>query len=152
MATRRHTDKNTLSADRRALRSGCQDVSPPTRGRQDARSPYDPEPRMSRRRGPVETAEYLAAARRFIRAAGRRVGDADPEDLADLLALQDTLAEAIEAAVHAQRDQHGRSWTDIARGAGTTRQAARQRWGVKPAAGAAVVDPAQLTIDTAVAS
>lgn len=79
----------------------------------------------------VEMAEYLQAARRFIRAAGRRVADGDPEDLTDLLALQDVLAEAIQEGVDGILTR--RSWADVARGAGTTRQAAFQRWGKKKA-------------------
>ena len=84
---------------------------------------------MRRRARPVETTDYLRAAARFLRGAGRRVADADPEDLAELLALRQVLDEAIATAVTGQREQWGRSWADIARAAGTTRQAAHERWG-----------------------
>lgn len=67
--------------------------------------------------------------RRMIAAHGRRVADADPEDLAALLALRDALDDAVAAAVLGQRARHGRSWADIARATGTTRQAAQMRWG-----------------------
>lgn len=71
---------------------------------------------------------YLAAAERFIRAAGRRVGEGDEPELAGLLALRDVLEEAISEGVAGQRS-YGKSWADIARATGTTREAAWQRWG-----------------------
>jgi hypothetical protein len=77
----------------------------------------------------VETPEYLGMVGRMIRSAGRRVGDADPEDLEQLLALRAQLDDAIRDAVATQRGVHGRSWADIARATGTTRQGAQQRWG-----------------------
>jgi uncharacterized protein with PIN domain len=76
----------------------------------------------------VETSDYLKAAKRFIRAAGRRVADADEVELAELLTLQATLDEAIQTAVDGIRDR-GMSWAYIATATGTTRQAAYQRWG-----------------------
>lgn len=76
----------------------------------------------------VETGDYLAMLRRMLRAAGRRVGDADEVDLAGLVALRADLDEAIEAAVTGQRST-GRSWAYVAAGLGTTRQAAQQRYG-----------------------
>ncbi len=82
-----------------------------------------------RRKVERETFEYAAMMRRMLRAHGRRVADADPEDLTDLIALRDDLEAAIADAVRGQREQHGRSWSDIARGLGTTRQNAQQRYG-----------------------
>ena len=76
----------------------------------------------------VETPEYIAMLRRMLRAAGRRVGDADPEDLTIFITLRDDLENAIAAAVHSQRAVHGRSWADIGRGLGTTREAAFMRY------------------------
>lgn len=78
-----------------------------------------------------ETPDFAAAVRRMIAAHGRRVADADPEDLAELMAMRDALDAAIAAAVAGQRANHGLSWTEIARGAGMTRQGAQQRWGRK---------------------
>lgn len=75
-----------------------------------------------------ETAEYLAAARRFIRGAGRRVAEGDEPELAELLALQAVLDEAIQTAVDGQRSI-GRSWAHIAQATGHSRQAAFKRWG-----------------------
>lgn len=85
---------------------------------------------MSRRKGRVETTEYLQAARRFIRSAGRRVADDDPEDLAVLIQLGAVLEEAIQGAVDGQRER-GFSWAEIAAPLGMTRQAAFQRWAPK---------------------
>ena len=76
-----------------------------------------------------ETTDYAAMMRRMVSAYGRRVGDADPEDLAAMLELKAHLDAAIQDAVTLQRSTHGRSWADIAKGAGTSRQAAQMRWG-----------------------
>lgn len=76
-----------------------------------------------------ETTDYAAMMRRMVKGYGRRVGNADPEDLAEMLALQAVLSESIRDAVQTQRADHGRSWADIARGAGMTRQAAQMKWG-----------------------
>lgn len=76
-----------------------------------------------------ETSEYLAAARRFIRGAGRRVADADEPELRELLELERVLQEAIQVAVDGQLTRG--SWATIALATGKTRQAAAQRWGKK---------------------
>lgn len=78
----------------------------------------------------VETTEYLKMLRRMIRAAGKRVGDADEPELAALLGLQDELEQAITTAVAGQLSI-GRSWASIAAGTGTTRQAAHARFAPK---------------------
>lgn len=75
----------------------------------------------------VETLPFLAAVRRMIRSAGRRVADADEFELAELLALRAELELAIQTAVDGQLAT-GRTWADIAVAAGTTRQAAHKRW------------------------
>lgn len=82
----------------------------------------------ARRKVERETFEYAAMMRRMIRAHGRRVADADPEDLTDLIALRGELEAAIADAIAGQRQRYDRSWSDIARGLGTTRQAAYQRY------------------------
>lgn len=76
-----------------------------------------------------ETHEYAAMMRRMLAAHGRRVADADPEDLADLIALRGSLDAAIGDAVRGQRSSFGTSWSDIGRALGITRQAAQQRYG-----------------------
>ena len=75
-----------------------------------------------------ETLAFIQAARRFIRAAGLRVGNCDEPELAALIALQADLNEAIATAVKGQRSV-GRSWAYIALATGTSRQAAFQKWG-----------------------
>ncbi len=70
--------------------------------------------------------DYLAFLRRGLRAAGRRVADGDPEDLEELLALQADLDAAVLAAVAGLRERY--SWTEIARGTGTSRQAVYARF------------------------
>ena len=74
--------------------------------------------------------EYLAFLRRILRAASRRIGDADPEDLAEMLALRDDLDASILEAVKGLR-RTGYSWAEIARATGTSRQAAFARWASK---------------------
>lgn len=71
--------------------------------------------------------EYAAMMRRMVRAYGRRVADADPEDLADLLALHAAIEEAVTEAVTGQRAA-GFSWGQIAHGLGVSRQAAHERF------------------------
>lgn len=66
---------------------------------------------------------------RMLTAYGRRVADADIEDLTEMFELRDQLESVIAGAVSGQRKNHGRSWSDIGRAAGTTRQAAQMRWG-----------------------
>jgi hypothetical protein len=89
-----------------------------------------PRRRAKRTRQEVETTEYLAAAERFIRAAGRRVAEGDEAELAGLLKLQDVLAESTQHAVDGQIAM-GKSWKDVAAATGKTTQAAHKRWGRK---------------------
>lgn len=74
--------------------------------------------------------EFVAFSRRILRALARRMAVSDPEDLAELLALRSDLDAAIDQAVAGLRS-NGFSWAEIARGTGTTRQAAQQRWASK---------------------
>lgn len=85
----------------------------------------------ARRRKTYEVMEYAAMMRRMIRAHGRRVAGADVEDLTELIALRDELDRAIQTAVDGQRNDLGRSWAEIARATGVTRQAAHARWGAQ---------------------
>ena len=85
--------------------------------------------RLTRER---EIPEYAGMVRRVIRAHGRRVGDADPEDLEGLVEMREVVDEAISDAVRGLR-AGGCSWAQIARGLGTTRQAAQQRFGERRA-------------------
>lgn len=70
---------------------------------------------------------FAGFVKRVIRAHGRRVADADPEDLVELLELRDAVEAAIHAAVEGQRERY--SWAQIARGLGTTRQSAQMTYG-----------------------
>lgn len=74
--------------------------------------------------------DFVAFSRRILRALARRMAVSDPEDLTELLALRDDLDAAIDDAVRGLR-RNGFSWADIARGTGTTRQAAFARWASK---------------------
>lgn len=67
--------------------------------------------------------------RRMVRAYGKRVGDADDVDLADMLKLRDEVEVAIATAVRMQRARYDRSWSDIGRALGISKQAAQQRYG-----------------------
>lgn len=88
---------------------------------------FTPKRRSKRPRRDVETMDYLGAARRFIRAAGRRVADCDEHELAELIALRAVVEAAIDEAVLGQKSR--KSWAGIALATGTTREAAYQLWG-----------------------
>ncbi|GAA1048255.1 hypothetical protein [Arthrobacter russicus] len=79
-------------------------------------------------RDTVETAPYIAFAKRILRAAGKRVGDGDDFDLGELIALRTDLEDAIAAAVAGIRAQ-GQSWAYIGSGLGISRQSAHERYG-----------------------
>ena len=79
-------------------------------------------------RSDVETPQFIAFLRRIVRAAGRRVGDADEIELSMLIAVEDELRAAIANAVGIQRAR-GVSWAGIAKATGKTPQAAWKRWG-----------------------
>ena len=72
--------------------------------------------------------EYFGMVSRVLRAAGRRAGRADPEDLAELVALREDLDLAVDMAVAGLRDT-GYSWAQIGAALGITRQSAQERWG-----------------------
>lgn len=88
----------------------------------DREGPIPPQPRY-------ETSEYAAMMERMVRAYARRVASGDIDDLAAMIALGRAFDEAIGEAVRGARETYGRSWAEIAEAAGTTRQAAQQRWG-----------------------
>ncbi len=75
----------------------------------------------------IETMDYLKACRRMLRAAGRRVGRADPEDLRMLAELRAELDQAMLVAVTGLR-RDGFTWESIGEALGVTRQAAIMRW------------------------
>ena len=69
----------------------------------------------------------LAMIRRMITAAGKRVGERDPDLLAELYALHGYVNGAVADAVEAQRSQ-GITWESIGQALGVTKQAALMRW------------------------
>ena len=71
--------------------------------------------------------------RRMLVAGGRKVGQGDPEHLAQLVALRADLDEAIQVAVDGQR-AGGITWQSIGDATGTTRQAALMKWAPKKTA------------------
>lgn len=83
--------------------------------------------RAPRRRAYRETHEIAAAVCRLVLAIGRRAAEGDPEDLAELFRIEDTVAIALAAAVDGLRAQ-GRSDSEIGRVLGVTKQAVAQRW------------------------
>jgi len=93
---------------------------------------------MSRTRATraIDTNAYLRMTARIVSGAGRRVADADPEELAQLLQLRDAVDQAVLQAVSGLR-QSGATWQDIGDAIGVTRQAAIMRWAkrVNPAPG-----------------
>jgi hypothetical protein len=82
-----------------------------------------------RRKAPIETAEYAAMMRRQLRAWTFRVADGNPEDLSEMLAFAAQLDDGIRYAVNHSRIVYATTWAQIGAAAGTTRQAAYQRWG-----------------------
>lgn len=76
----------------------------------------------------VETSEWLGMLARMIRAAGKRVADADEHELAKLVAMRDELETAIKVAIDGQR-RIGRSWDHVGRALGISRQGAFKRYG-----------------------
>lgn len=79
---------------------------------------------MTRERSAEEVA---GAARRMIRALGRRVGEADPIDLELIVQLRGEVEAAFLVAMRAQKDVAGFSYAEIAAGLGTSKQAVQQR-------------------------
>jgi hypothetical protein len=82
----------------------------------------------ARRQVERETGDVVKAVVRMIRAVGRRVGTEDVEDLSLLVALVDESERQLQQAVSRLREQ-GRSWSEIGRGLGVSKQAAQQRFG-----------------------
>lgn len=91
---------------------------------------------MSRRKREYETDEFLSACGRMLKAAGKRVGEGDPVDLAQLVALRKEMERIEVEAVGMMRERYGYSWSEIGRDLGISRQAAQQFYGRRLAEGA----------------
>ena len=105
MSGRRYVDKPALSAE------------------------WTPGDAATNTRRKHESPDLGAAAASMMRALVRRAAEGDTEALEELLELEAVVA---RSTVEASRVLHaaGYSWTDIAAVTGTTRQAARQRFGL----------------------
>ena len=87
-----------------------------------------PRARRARRPRYTQTSDYFHMLRRMVQAAGRRVADADVEDLRELVAIQETVEDAIRAGIAGLRED-GYSWKSIGEGLGVTGQAVYMRYG-----------------------
>lgn len=74
-----------------------------------------------------ENPEYLAFARRMIKAGGRRIGEGDIENLGMLANLNEVVEEATQDAVRGLR-RLGYSWKEIGRALGIAKQNAHKRF------------------------
>lgn len=110
----------SASTVRESLTPEPRAVEAPSTAADDALDAFQATPR-------VETSAYFEMLGRMIAAAGRRVAKGDPEDLAQLVALAAALDDAAAVGVAGIRAS-GRSWADVGRATGMTRQAAHERW------------------------
>lgn len=88
--------------------------------------------RRSRRERP-EAPEVGQAARRFVRSLVVRAEEGDTEAIEQLVETQHEVTQAITAAGAALHEVAGYSYTELAQVLGTSRQAARQRFGKRVA-------------------
>lgn len=75
------------------------------------------------------THDIAAMIARMMDALGQRAQDGDPADLAELLGLAAALDTVTRRTVDHMRNHQEFTWNTIAQAAGTSRQAAQQRWG-----------------------
>ena len=87
-----------------------------------------PKRRRIRDRSPHDYAQMVT---RMIKAYGRRVQDADQEDLADMVAMRAVLDETITATIQHMHEHQEFSWSSIGAVLGCSKQAAQQRYGRK---------------------
>jgi hypothetical protein len=89
--------------------------------------PMKPRKASPRRRTEYETADVASAVLRLVRAVGRRCADGDPEDLAELVAIDHAVHDWMAKAVDGLR-ANDYSDADIAEVLGVTKQAVWQRF------------------------
>lgn len=107
--------------------SGYPQARPGRDGEFAVRSDLTPRRRGGRRRI-VENDEFIGGfLERIITAAGRRVAQGDPEALADLVALGQSVDAAVQEGVDGLRAQ-GYSWSAIGAQLGVTKQTAHERF------------------------
>jgi len=75
-----------------------------------------------------ETIDFLKMLVRMMKAGAKRVGNADEHELSSLYACKLEMDKQLHAAIHLQLLQ-GKSWTDIGKALGMTRQGAQRRFG-----------------------
>lgn len=85
------------------------------------------------RRKEVEALDFVAFAKRILRAAGERVAAGDDFELAELASIREDVEDAITFAVRGMHER-GCSWQYIADGLGITRQSAHARYAEKVSA------------------
>jgi hypothetical protein len=103
--------------------------TPDTPGSSIQRQPeVDTGSRKRRRRSTVETPAFLAFMGRILRAASRRVANADEIEFGMLVDLGRNYEDVLQGAVDGLRARHV-SWEVIGHAAGMTKQAAQKRWG-----------------------
>lgn len=127
MATKTTTAQTALSASLSAQTPGPiveVQLMPLTRQARDADSPQAPRKHTKVQK---DNQEYLAFARRMLRAYGRRVMAEDPSTLAELMTLAAELDDVITRSARSLHDQ-GWSWGEIGEETGLSRGAARKRW------------------------
>lgn len=86
---------------------------------------------MSKKREPEDIAAMIG---RMIEALGRKVRDQDPDQLTHLFELRRQLDTVTGQTVRHMHEHQEMTWAAIASAAGTSRQAAWERWSTKPAA------------------
>lgn len=74
-----------------------------------------------------ETMDYLKMLKRMIRAGGKRVGQADEIELAEIVELHRYMEEVIKDAISNQLEE-GKSWQNIGDALNVSRQAAFKKW------------------------
>jgi len=75
-----------------------------------------------------ETIDFLKMLVRMIKAAAKRVGNGDEHELAALYSAKIEMDNHLQAAIQLQLSQ-GKSWADIGKALGMTRQGAQRRFG-----------------------
>lgn len=86
--------------------------------------------RRARRERP-ECPEVGSAARRMVRALVKRAEEGDTEAIEQLVETQHEVTQSITAAGRALHQVAGYSYTELGQVLGTSRQAARERFGVR---------------------